>query len=179
MSDESALTIGTMSPLKLLQPLGSSPGFCWPPWWIRRTIARTPCFFRIAAYLLAVAASSRNCRPTTPVGVTIRGVPFSVSPMKPTLTPPIVRTTVAGKSGAGFGFAFSLILNAPRHVSFFLFTFFTHKILCAFTFAFCFALYLATAVRSALVGFLSTLAERYWNLAPVKVPPLHLFAASG
>jgi len=90
-------------------------------------IARTPCFFRIAAYLFAVAASSRNRSPTTPVGVTICGVPFSVSPMKPTFTPPIVRTAVAGKSGAGFGFAFSLILNARRQVSFFLFAFFAQK----------------------------------------------------
>jgi len=28
MSDESALMIGTMSPLKLLQPFGSAPVFC-------------------------------------------------------------------------------------------------------------------------------------------------------
>ncbi len=40
-----------------------------------------------AAYLLAVATSSRNVRPCTPAAVTMSGVPFSVIPMKPIFAP--------------------------------------------------------------------------------------------
>ena len=53
--------------------------------------------------MFAVEASSRKVRPLTPAGETICGVPFSVSPMKPTLTPSIVRTAVAGRTAASCG----------------------------------------------------------------------------
>ena len=61
------------------------------PWCMSTTIARTPFFFRMAVYLLIASASSPNVRPATPDGVTIVGVSFSTTPMKPTFTPPTRR----------------------------------------------------------------------------------------
>ena len=50
--------------------------------------------------MLTVSASSRNVRPATPAGVTISGVPCSVSPMKAIFSPVDVLTILyAGSSG--------------------------------------------------------------------------------
>src|SRR3954465_1877676 len=125
-----------------------------------RMIAFTPFFLSSTAYLLAVDASSRKRTPATAVGVTMVGVPFSTSPMKPTLTPPTVWTEYGGKSVAGFGAGFAFLRRIARH--FFVF-------LCVAPARFCFAsvlLYFLTAATCALVGSTTTLAARYGNFAP-------------
>ena len=58
-----------------------------PPWWMRTTIAFTPCLRSTGTSALAVATSSVNSRPATPAAVTMDGVSLSVMPMKPILAP--------------------------------------------------------------------------------------------
>src|SRR6476646_3658499 len=125
-----------------------------------RTIAFTCFLVSSAAYLLAVAASSRKRRPATAVGVTIVGVPFSTSPMKPTFTPPMVWPEYGGKSVASFGAGLAFLRRIVRHFA--VFRCFAHAF-------FCFAsarLYFLTAATCAFVGSTTTFAARYGNFAP-------------
>src|SRR4051794_22068710 len=96
-------------PLCVLHAFGSAFAATSSPWWMTSTIALTPFFFSSAAYLFAVEASSRKDRPATAVGVTIDGVPFRTSPMKPTLTPPIVWIEYGEKSGVAVGAGLALL----------------------------------------------------------------------
>ena len=76
-------------------------GAFWiPPSWRSSTIVLTwRCFSRGTSALI-VSASSRKLRPATPVGVTISGVPWSVSPTKAIFSPSDVLTIrYAGSSG--------------------------------------------------------------------------------
>src|SRR5262249_52379515 len=80
-------TIDRMSlPARLpAQPLGVLTAPVWkPPWWITRIGICTPWRARRFASALAAWASSTNLRPATPAGVTMVGVAWSTSPMKPT-----------------------------------------------------------------------------------------------
>ena len=63
-------------------PTGSRPRGC------STTIVWTPCVRRSWAAALIVVASSRKLTSRMPFALTISGVPSSVRPMKPTLTPP-------------------------------------------------------------------------------------------
>ena len=54
--------------------------------------ARTAMLFKRPTRRLTVSAPSLNCRPATPDGETIPGVPSRVMPMKATLTPEKVMT---------------------------------------------------------------------------------------
>jgi len=56
------------------------------------TMASTPSAFSFGTRAFTVSASSRNVIPTRAAGVITSGVPSSVRPMKPTLTPSNVRT---------------------------------------------------------------------------------------
>ena len=58
----------------------------------------TPCFLSTSAWALAVSTSSLKSTDATPAGSTRVGVSSRVMPMKPILTPPTVRTSVAGSS---------------------------------------------------------------------------------
>ena len=85
--------------LALARADGVPSGEFWkPPWWTRTTIASMPCARRRGTSALTVSASSLKVRPATPVGVTMPGVPFSVMPMKATLTPLKVLMPYGGKS---------------------------------------------------------------------------------
>ena len=57
-----------------------------------------PCARSFGTSALTVAASSRNSRPATPLGLTMVGVPCSVMPMKATFTPLKVLMPAAGSS---------------------------------------------------------------------------------
>src|SRR5262245_8333928 len=84
------------------QPLSAAPDDWKPPWWMTRTEVLTPWLCSLATARLAASASSWNVRPATPVGVTIVGVSFSTSPMKPTLNfllPRSVRNSLVPKAG--------------------------------------------------------------------------------
>ena len=70
-----------------------------PPWCTSTTTASTPCRRKAGIKALTVGASSRNSSPATPLGVTMLGVPFSVMPMKATLTPLKRLMPYAGSSG--------------------------------------------------------------------------------
>src|SRR3954447_3936013 len=160
MSLDNASTILSASPPAVLHAFTSACDDVSSPWWMTRTIAFTRCFFSSAAYVFAVAASSRKRRPATPVGVTMDGVPFSTSPMKPTLTPPTVWTEYGGKSVVVVGAGFAFLRRVVRHFAVFLC--FAHAF-------FCFAsatLYFLVAASCAFVGSTTTFAARYGNFAP-------------
>ena len=80
--------------------------------------------------------------------------------MKPTLTPPIVRIAVAGKSGAAFGGGVSFTLYGFLHVVFFLLAFFAQSARCFSAALRTAAFFFATAAISAFVGCLRTFADR-------------------
>ena len=61
-------------------------------------MARTPLRRSSATARLMLSASSRNCSPATPVGVTMVGVSFSTAPMKPTETSASFLITNGGSS---------------------------------------------------------------------------------
>ena len=82
------------------QPL-ISPLRCSPPSCIRTTIARTPCSRRARAASLAASASGRKVRPRMLAGTMTVGAACSISPMKPTRTPPTSRIAYAGSSSRG------------------------------------------------------------------------------
>ena len=92
-----------MSPDKPAQLASCKPLRVRPPSWISTTITSAPCARRGAISALALAASSSNASPRTPLGRTMCGVFFSVRPMKPTpmRTPSCSknRMPVAGSSG--------------------------------------------------------------------------------
>ena len=95
--------------------------------------------------------------------MTIVGVPFSTSPMKPTLTPPIVWIEYGEKSGVACGFALAFFFSVALHFAVRCFAFcFLHAFFCLASVV----LYLVTAASCAFVGSTTTFADRYGNFAP-------------